>query len=177
MFIWSVENKISFQTSFRRLKLLKENCIQIWDSTSANYQNLESQILGLSYFQSLIRITRHMHPFGFRQVHVTADYHRYSIFPMTVFFFVLFCFFSWNRLSAVLATLGDIDSFQREVGKINRQCPWKVTLNFFILLLTSFLLTYKNIVFFTSHYHTFNLHYVFLLLFFTYHLYIEGVAV
>ena len=40
-------NKILFQTSVGCLKLLKENCIQFWDSRSANYQNLESQILWL----------------------------------------------------------------------------------------------------------------------------------
>ena len=43
-----------------------------------------------SYFEHLIRITHHMHPLSFRQVHVSADYYRYSFFSMTV---VL-----WNRL-------------------------------------------------------------------------------
>ena len=40
-------NRTLFQTSFRILMLLKENRIKFWDSRSANYQNLKSQILGL----------------------------------------------------------------------------------------------------------------------------------
>ena len=57
------------------------------------------------------RITRHMHPLSFRQVHVSADYYRYSFFPMTV---VL-----WNRLPADC----DLDSFKREVSKISYSGP------------------------------------------------------
>ena len=46
-------NKISLQTAFGHLTLLKENCIQFWDSKSAKYQNLESQILGLGMGERL----------------------------------------------------------------------------------------------------------------------------
>ena len=65
----------------------------------------------LSYLERPIRITRHMHPLSFRQVHVSADYYRYSFFPMAV---VL-----WNRLPADFVVLDDLDSFKREVSKIS----------------------------------------------------------
>ena len=66
-----------------------------------------------SYFERPTRITRHMHSLSFRQAHVSADYYRFSFFPMTV---VL-----WNKLPADLVDLGDLDSFKREVSKISYQ--------------------------------------------------------
>ena len=68
-----------------------------------------------SYFERPIRIIRHMHPLSFCQVHVSADYYRYSFFPMTV---VL-----WNRLSADIVVLDDLDSFKREISKISYSGP------------------------------------------------------
>ena len=47
-----------------------------------------------SYFERPTRISRHMHSLSFRQVHVSADYYRYSFFPMT--------FVWWNRIPADL---------------------------------------------------------------------------
>ena len=49
-------NRILLETSVWRLKLLKENCTQFWDSRSANYQNLESQILGLAFIAISLQI-------------------------------------------------------------------------------------------------------------------------
>ena len=64
----------------------------------------------------LTRITRHMHSLSSREVHVSADYCRFSFFfPMTV---VL-----WNRLPADLVVLRDLDSFKREVSKISYPGP------------------------------------------------------
>ena len=68
-----------------------------------------------SYLERPIRITRHMHPLSFRQVHVSTDYYRHLFFPMTV---VL-----WNRLPADLVVLDDLDSFKREVSKISYSRP------------------------------------------------------
>ena len=70
---------------------------------------------GSVYFERPIRITHHMHSLSFCQVNVSADYYRFSFFPMTV---VL-----WNRLPKHLVVLGDLDSFKREVSKISYPGP------------------------------------------------------
>ena len=79
-----------------------------------------------TYFESPIRLSRHMHPVSFRQVHATADYYRYSFFSMTV---VL-----WNRLPAGIVLLKDLDSFKLEVSKINHQSHEKIRSVFKLLL-------------------------------------------
>ena len=65
-----------------------------------------------SYFERPKKITRQSlnNPFSFRQVYASADYYRFSVFPMTV---VL-----WNRLPVDIVLLSDLDSFKREVCKI-----------------------------------------------------------
>lgn len=68
-----------------------------------------------TYFERPIRLSRHMHPLCYRQVHASTDYYRYSFFPMTV---VL-----WNRLPSGIVLLRDLDSFKLEVSKINHQRP------------------------------------------------------
>ena len=68
-----------------------------------------------TYFERPIRLSRHMHPLSFCQVHATTDYYPYLFFPVTV---VL-----WNRLPSGIVLLKDLDSFKLEVSKINHQRP------------------------------------------------------
>ena len=66
-----------------------------YDSRLAMFYKLQIVAVSMpSYFERPTRITRYMHSLSFRQVHVSADYYRFSIFLMTV---VL-----WNRLPADL---------------------------------------------------------------------------
>ena len=71
----------------------------------------------LSYFERPKKITRHSlnNPLSFRQVYASADYYKFSFFLMTV---VL-----WNRLPVDIVFLSDLDSFKREVSKINHLRP------------------------------------------------------
>ena len=71
----------------------------------------------LSYFERPKRITRHSqyNPLGFRQVFARTDSYRCSFYPMTI---VL-----WNRLPSEIVLLPDLDSFKREVSKINYSMP------------------------------------------------------
>ena len=66
-----------------------------------------------SYFERPKNITRHSlnNPISFRQVYASADYYRFSFFPMTV---VL-----WNRFPVDIVFLRDLDSFKGEMSKIN----------------------------------------------------------
>ena len=70
-----------------------------------------------SYFERPKKITRNSlnNPLSFRQVYASADYYRFSFFPMTV---VL-----WNRLPVDIVFLNDFDSFEIEVSKINHLRP------------------------------------------------------
>ena len=89
-----------------------------YDSRLAMFYKIQYGLVAVSvpsYFERPTRITRHAHSLRFRQVHVFADYYRFSSFPMTV---VL-----WNRLPADLVVLGDLDSFKREVSKISYLGP------------------------------------------------------
>ena len=69
-----------------------------------------------SYFEQPKMITRHNlnNPLSFRQVYASADYYRFSFFPMTI---VL-----WKRLPVDIVLLSDLDSF-KEVSKINHLRP------------------------------------------------------
>ena len=67
-----------------------------------------------SYFERPKKITRHSLN-SFRQAYASADYYSFSFFPMTV---VL-----WNRLPVDIVLLSDLDSFKREVNKINHLRP------------------------------------------------------
>ena len=62
--------------------LLKEYCIQFWDSRSANYQKLESQILGLR-FKRLILYTGYCNAVGLLCYFWNATY-SYVIIPVNV---------------------------------------------------------------------------------------------
>ncbi|MES9994057.1 MAG: reverse transcriptase family protein, partial [Candidatus Thiodiazotropha sp.] len=88
------------------------------DSRLAMFYKIQYGLVAIempTYFERPTRITRHMHPLCFRQVHCAADYYRYSFFPMTV---VL-----WNRLPAEVVVLPDLDSFKTEVSKISYPMP------------------------------------------------------
>ena len=58
-----------------------------------------------------------MHQLSSRQVHVSFDYScdRYSFFPM--------CLILLNGLPSSIVVLDDLDSFKREVSKINYSWP------------------------------------------------------
>ena len=70
-----------------------------------------------SYFERPKKSTCHSlnNPLNFRQVYASADYYRFSFFPMTV---VL-----WNRLPVDIVFLSDLGSFKRGVSKINHLRP------------------------------------------------------
>ena len=70
-----------------------------------------------SYFERPKKTTRHSlnNPLSFRQVYASADYYRFSFFPMAVNL--------WNRLPVDIVFLRDLDSFKREVSKINHLRP------------------------------------------------------
>ena len=70
-----------------------------------------------SYFERPKRITSHSQysPLSFRQVFARTDYYRCSFYPLTI---VL-----WNRLPSEIVLLPDLDSFKREVSKINYSMP------------------------------------------------------
>ena len=74
-----------------------------------------------TYFDKPLKYTHHMHPLSFRQIHTAASFNPASV--------VLF-----NRLPSEVVLLEDLDSFTKEVCKINH-------LKFNTLLLTSFIYT------------------------------------
>ena len=89
-----------------------------YDSCLAMFCKIQYSLVAVSvpsYFKRPTRITRHMHSLNFGQLHVFADYYRFSFFPITV---VL-----WNRFPVDLVVLGDLDSFKREVSKISYPGP------------------------------------------------------
>ena len=53
------------------------------------------------YFEQLSRQTRHSHPLAFRQIHATANYYKYSFFPLSIVY--------WNRLPALVVMLPTLD--------------------------------------------------------------------
>lgn len=91
-----------------------------YDSRLAMFYKIQYGLVAMSmpsYFERPTKITRHSHnnPLSFRQVYASADYYRCSFYPMTI---VL-----WNRLPAETVQLSDLDSFKREVSKINYSAP------------------------------------------------------
>ena len=57
-----------------------------------------------SYLERPTRLTRHMHPFYFRQIHTTSNFYKYSFFPATVVM--------WNSLPAAAVLQPDIKRFK-----------------------------------------------------------------
>ena len=90
------------------------------DSRLAMFYKIQYGLVAVpmpSYFERPKKITCHSlnNPLSFRQVYASADCYRFSFFPMTV---VL-----WNRLPIDIVFLRDLDSFKREVSKINHLRP------------------------------------------------------
>ena len=93
-----------------------------YDSRLAMFYKIQYGLVAVqmpSYFEHPKRNTCHSqyNPLGFRQVFARTDYYRCSFYPMTI---VL-----WNRLPSeiVLLHVPDLDSFKREVSKINYSMP------------------------------------------------------
>ena len=106
-----------------------------------------------SYFERP-KITHHSlnNPLSFRQVYASADYCRFSFFPMTV---VL-----WNRLSADIVFLSDLDSFKRgEQDQSLKAIESNIIFNLLLNLIHTNTQTLSS--FFSLHYHSFSPHYNF----------------
>ena len=91
-----------------------------YDSRLAMFYKIQYGLVAVpmpSYFERPKKITRHSlnNPLSFRQVYTSADYYRFSFFPMTV---VL-----WNMLPVDIVLLSDLDTSKREVSKINHLRP------------------------------------------------------
>ena len=61
------------------------------------------------------RILRNSHPLGFRQIHTTVDYYKYSFCPLAIV--------QWNRLPSHIALLPTFDSFKRAVCTVSHSMP------------------------------------------------------
>ena len=62
-----------------------------------------------------LRILRNSHPLCFRQIQTTADYYKYSFYPLAIV--------QWNRLPSHIALLPTFDSFKRAVCAVDHQMP------------------------------------------------------
>ena len=67
------------------------------------------------YFEQLSRQTRHSHPLAFRQIHTTANYYKYSFFPLSIAY--------WNRLPAEVVMLPTLDQFSVAVRSLDHRLP------------------------------------------------------
>ena len=63
--------------------------------------------------EQLSRQTRHSHPLAFRQIHTTANYYKYSFFPLSIVY--------WNRLPAEVVTLPTLDQFSMAVRSLDHR--------------------------------------------------------
>ena len=91
-----------------------------YDSRLAMFYKIQYGLVAMqmpSYFERPRRITRHSqyNPLGFRKVFARTDYYRCSCSIPTI---VL-----WNRLPAEILLLSDLDSFKKDVSKINYPMP------------------------------------------------------
>ena len=59
------------------------------------------------YLQHPTRLTRHMHPLSYLQIHTSVNYYKYSFFPATIIL--------WNRLPTNIVMLTDLDQFKQAV--------------------------------------------------------------
>ena len=62
-----------------------------------------------------LRILRNSHPLCFRQIQTTADYYKYSFYPLAIV--------QWNRLPSHIALLPTFDSYKRVVCAVDHQMP------------------------------------------------------
>ena len=67
------------------------------------------------YFEQLSRQTRQSHPLTFRQIHTTANYYKYSFFPLSIVY--------WNRLPAEVVMLPTLDQFSVAVRFLDHLLP------------------------------------------------------
>ena len=89
-----------------------------YDSRLAMFYKIQYGLVAVpmpSYFERPKKITPHSlnNPLSFRQVYASADYYRFAFFPIVL----------WNRLPVDIVFFRDIDSFKREVSKINHLRP------------------------------------------------------
>ena len=61
-----------------------------------------------SYLERPTRLTRHMHPFSYRQIHTSSNFYKYSFFPATVVM--------WNSLPAAAVLHQDIEGFKQALN-------------------------------------------------------------
>ena len=86
---WVSDNYSSYDSVSAMLSILGWRSLEYrrYDSRLAMFYKIKYGLVAVampSNFERPTRITRHMHSLSFRQVHVSADYYRYSFFPMTV---------------------------------------------------------------------------------------------
>jgi hypothetical protein len=62
------------------------------------------------YVKAPIRFTRHMHPLYLQKIQTGSLYHYYSFFPHSITL--------WDKLSADIATLSDLEKFKRAVVNV-----------------------------------------------------------
>ena len=66
-----------------------------------------------SYFEQPARMTRHSHPLVLRQIHTTANYCKYSFFPMAVVY--------WNSIPSSVVTLPTLNQFSAAVWSLDHK--------------------------------------------------------
>ena len=68
-----------------------------------------------AYFEQLTRRSRHSHPYAFRQIHTTANYYKYSFFPLSIVY--------WNNLPTEVVMLPTLDQFSVAVWSLDHCLP------------------------------------------------------
>ena len=58
-------------------------------------------------FEQPMRITHHMHPLSYRQIHTTASYYKFSFFPSSVV--------TWNNLPAITVMQPELKGFKQSL--------------------------------------------------------------
>ena len=66
-----------------------------------------------SYFEQPARMTRLSHPLALRQIHTTANYYKYSFFPMAVVY--------WNSIPFSVVTLPKLNQFSAAVRSLDHK--------------------------------------------------------
>ena len=67
------------------------------------------------YIQPNNRVSRYCHSMAFRQVHTSADYYKYSFYPLAIV--------QWNALPEWVVCLPTLDVFKEAVGKLHHSRP------------------------------------------------------
>ena len=66
-----------------------------------------------SYFEQPTRMTCHSHPHALRQIHTTANYYKYSFFPMAVVY--------WNSIFSSVLTLPTLNQLSAAVQSLDHK--------------------------------------------------------